>query len=56
VDVGVGSVPTFADVDGDGDVDAVVREYNGVPNYFENTGTATDPIFTERTGAANPLN
>jgi hypothetical protein len=56
VDVGIRSTPTFADLDGDGDLDAVVGEEDGILNYFENTGTATAPIFTERTGAANPFN
>ncbi len=51
-DVGVYSSPTFADVDGDGDLDAFIGEQNGNINYFENdSGT-----FTEITGAANPLN
>ena len=56
VDVGIGSAPTFADLDGDGDLDALVGEYDGILNYFENTGTASAPVFTERTGAANPFN
>ncbi len=51
-DVGFNSTPTFADVDGDGDLDAFIGEYDGNINYFENdSGT-----FTEITGAANPLN
>ncbi|MFN3667842.1 MAG: beta strand repeat-containing protein [Brevundimonas sp.] len=54
-DVGYSSIPTFADVDGDGDLDAVVGELNGTLAYFENTGTAAAPVFAERTGAANPF-
>ena len=56
VDVGLTSTPSFADLDGDGDLDAVVGERNGTLHYFENTGTAIAPAFTERTGAANPFN
>jgi hypothetical protein len=53
-------MPTFTDVDGDGDYDAFV----GVKNeegevfevrFFENTGTPTDPNFVERTGDDNLL-
>ena len=56
VDVGDLSAPSFADLDGDGDLDAIVGASNGTLHYFENTGTATAPTFTERTGAANPFN
>jgi VCBS repeat-containing protein len=50
------STPSFADLDGDGDFDAIVGDNNGTLHYFQNTGSATAPVFTERTGAANPLN
>ena len=56
VDVDVGSAPTFADLDNDGDLDALVGAYGGKFNYFENTGTVTAPVFTGRTGTANPFN
>ena len=56
VDVGFRSTPSFADLDGDGDLDAVVGEYDGSLHLFENTGSATAPAFTARTGAANPFN
>jgi uncharacterized protein (DUF2141 family) len=55
LDVGADSAPSFADLDGDGDLDAVVGEIAGTLRYFQNTGTAIAPAFTERTGAANPL-
>jgi len=56
VNVGADSTPTFVDVDGDGDMDAFIGEKDGVINYYENTGSTTNPTFTERTGAANPFN
>ena len=55
IDVNDESAPTFADLDDDGDLDLVVGEYYGTLNYYENTGTDSQPVFTERTGAANPL-
>ena len=45
----------FADLDGDGDLDAIVGDLDGILHYFQNTGSATAPAFTERTGAANPF-
>ncbi len=56
VDVGVQSTSTLADLDGDGDLDAVIGEFDGVLNYYRNDGTALAPAFTEQTGAANPFN
>jgi len=55
VNVGSYSAPSFVDVDGDGDMDAFIGEYYGIINYYENTGTPQAPVFTQRTGAANPL-
>jgi hypothetical protein len=39
------ATPTFVDIDGDGDLDAFVGEYDGTVNYFENTGSAYSPAF-----------
>ena len=54
--VGGVSKPSFADLDGDGDFDALVGEDNGTLNYFQNIGSAIAPAFTERTGTDNPFN
>ena len=46
VDIGSKSAPTFADLDGDGDLDAVVGADAGTLSYFKNTGTAIAPVFS----------
>ncbi|NEQ78135.1 MAG: hypothetical protein F6K23_37195 [Okeania sp. SIO2C9] len=52
-DVGSFSSPTFADIDGDGDLDAFVGHYDGNTNFFENTGDASNPSFA--TVQVNPF-
>ena len=44
-DVGDNSTPTFADLDGDGDLDALVGNSAGDTLYFQNTGTASAASF-----------
>jgi len=44
-DVGSFSLPAFADIDGDGDEDLFVGEFDGNVNLYLNTGTANAPIF-----------
>ena len=43
--VGAGAEPTFSDIDSDGDWDVFVGNYNGNTLFFENTGTANNPLF-----------
>jgi len=44
-DVGSYAAPTFADLDGDGDLDALVGNGSGNTMYFQNAGTATAASF-----------
>lgn len=55
VDVDAYSTATFTDLDGDRDPDLIIGKRDGTIDYYENTGTATGPVFTQRTGDANPL-
>jgi hypothetical protein len=54
-DVGSRAKPVLADLDGDGDLDAVVGEGSGLLFYFENTGSAAAPAYEALTGPANPF-
>ncbi|MDX2286709.1 MAG: FG-GAP-like repeat-containing protein [Bacteroidia bacterium] len=56
VDVGAFSIPSFADLDGDGDFDCLVGEEDGVFTYFLNTGSASSPVFTQQNGGSDPFN
>ena len=55
VDIGSKSAPTFADLDGDGDLDAIIGADAGTLSYYKNTGTAIAPVFSLQSGAANPF-
>jgi hypothetical protein len=48
-DVGATAAPAFADLDGDGDLDALVGNELGVTNIFFNTGSANAPAFAAAT-------
>jgi len=47
IDVGQSSRPQMIDMNRDGLLDLVIGERNGNLNYFENTGSPTNPIFSE---------
>jgi Ca2+-binding RTX toxin-like protein len=44
-DVGGFASPAFADIDGDGDLDAFIGNFSGSTLFFRNTGSATRPSF-----------
>lgn len=46
IDVGQFSAPQIIDVNKDGKLDLIIGERSGNINYYENTGTATVPVFT----------
>ncbi len=52
-DVGSNAAPTFADIDGDGDLDAFVGNQAGNTVFYRNTATAAAPTFTLE--ATNPF-
>ncbi|MBH31181.1 MAG: hypothetical protein CMG71_04220 [Candidatus Marinimicrobia bacterium] len=45
VDIGYNAIPTFTDIDADGDMDAFLGEYDGQINYYGNTGNSTTATF-----------
>lgn len=45
--------PAFADIDGDGDFDALITDYDGNNFFYQNTGTASAPAFAAPT--TNPF-
>ena len=56
IDISFFASPAFKDMDNDGDLDLFLGPYqSAVLRYFKNEGTPTNPIFTELTGGANPM-
>ncbi len=57
LDVGRRSAPTFADLDGDGDLDLLVGNSDGVVTFYRNDGPAAAPRFVEmgRLDTGRPL-
>ena len=55
VDLADANIPAFADLDADGDLDAI---FGGpaIMFYYKNTGNANNPSFLVQTGTRNPFN
>ena len=45
-DIGSSATPTFADIDGDGDLDLFIGTSPGNTYFFKNTGLSTNPAFS----------
>lgn len=56
LDVGNNSTPQIIDVNRDGKVDLLIGERAGNLNYFENTGTASNAVFTSVTANFGSVN
>ena len=40
----------------DGDLDLVVGEFSGTLKYYRNTGSSSNPSYSEQIGVNNPFN
>ena len=56
IDFGDYAAPAFADLDSDGDQDAVIGNEVGQLSYYRNNGNSTSPSFALVTGGASPVN
>jgi hypothetical protein len=43
-------------INGDGKLDLVVGETDNNLNYYQNTGTFSNPVYTKKTGSNDPFN
>ena len=46
IDIGNNSAPQIVDVNRDSKLDLLIGERSGILNYFENTGTSSNPLFS----------
>jgi len=56
IDVGLSSAPQLFDLDRDGLSDLVIGERGGNLNYYRNSGTAENPVFTFVTDSLGKVN
>ena len=49
IDVGALGYPTFADIENDDDLDLFIGEADGNLNFYPNSGTANNPVFSLET-------
>jgi len=56
IDVGDYSAPVLIDLDGDGKLDLVIGEKGGNLNYYRNSGTAANPVFSQETDSLGKIN
>ena len=52
-DVGIAASPSFVDIDGDGDLDALIGNSAGNTLFFRNNGTVGNPVFAA--ASTNPF-
>lgn len=55
IDVGRFSMPSFVDIDNDGDLDAFIGNWDDKLEFYRNTGTAFKPIFDYVDEKDNPF-
>ena len=56
IDVGAYSTPQLFDLNADGKLDLIIGEESGNLNYYENTGSASNPQFTLITDSLGKVN
>jgi hypothetical protein len=56
IDAGAYSTPQLFDLDSDGLQDLIIGEEGGNLNYYRNTGSASDPVFTLVTDSLGKIN